>query len=84
MVLSDPPGGAQTVKKQTLFALCGIHDFLCFSVFSVSEKYFYAKTQNFLKKSEFHRKKSKIAPSGQMAKSVCFFNVPELDFHPFS
>ena len=49
MVLSDPPGGAQTVKKQTLFALCGIHDLLSFSVFSVSEKYFYAKRKIFLK-----------------------------------
>ena len=84
MVRPGPPGGAQTVKKQTLFALCGIHDFLSFSVFSVSEKYFYAETQNFLKKSGFHRKKLKIAPSGQMAKSCRIHMVAELYFHPLS
>ena len=86
-MLSDPPGGAQTVKNQILFALCGIHDFLSFSVFSVSEKYFYAKTHNFLKKSEFHRKSQKSLQAARWPKVFVFLLFRSsifIHFHDFS
>ena len=58
--------------KRILFTLGGIHDFLVFLFFCFRE-IFLCKTQNFLKKLEFHRKSQKSLQAARWPKVFVFY-----------
>ena len=85
MVLLDPPGGAQTVKNKYFPHLAESMISLVFLFFCFQEIYF-CKTQNFLKKSEFHRKSQKSLQAARWPKVFVFLlfrNSIFIHFHDF-